>query len=186
MRVAVIGSGIAGLSAAHDLRKAGFEVVVLERDRIPGGRMADTMVGSLRVNTGASILFTFCHDMLPLVQELYPDLERDLVEVHSQWWDDMRRWEAAPATAIHWPWRPSLPRSRSWKETAMPRTVASQTSTPCSRKRWTESPARTSRTSCSRAFPVPGHSPSLRRRRSSITRTGWGQAFRRRGYAPLS
>ena len=70
MRVAVIGSGIAGLSAAHDLRKAGFEVVVLERDAQAGGRMAETMLGSLRVNTGATILFGFFHQMFDLIREL--------------------------------------------------------------------------------------------------------------------
>jgi len=76
MRVVVIGSGIAGLSAAHDLRKAGFEVVVLERDAQAGGRMAETMLGSLRVNTGASVLFSFYDDMLRLIREL--GLERHI------------------------------------------------------------------------------------------------------------
>ena len=35
--VAVFGAGIAGLSAAHDLVKAGFDVTVFECDDVPGG-----------------------------------------------------------------------------------------------------------------------------------------------------
>ncbi|MFQ5698542.1 MAG: protoporphyrinogen/coproporphyrinogen oxidase [Myxococcota bacterium] len=70
MRVAVIGSGIAGLSAAYDLHEAGFEVVVLERDVRAGGRMAETRLGSLHVNTGATILFSFYDAMFDLVRAL--------------------------------------------------------------------------------------------------------------------
>jgi len=40
MRIAVIGAGIAGLVAARDLVDAGHEVVVLEKSRGLGGRMA--------------------------------------------------------------------------------------------------------------------------------------------------
>jgi monoamine oxidase len=39
IRIAVLGAGIAGMSAAHELRKAGYDCTVLEaRDR-PGGRI---------------------------------------------------------------------------------------------------------------------------------------------------
>lgn len=36
-KVAIIGSGPAGLTAAHDLAKAGYEVTVFERETEPGG-----------------------------------------------------------------------------------------------------------------------------------------------------
>ncbi len=39
-RVAVIGAGIAGLTAARQLRAAGVEVVVFDKGRGPGGRMS--------------------------------------------------------------------------------------------------------------------------------------------------
>jgi uncharacterized protein with NAD-binding domain and iron-sulfur cluster len=38
VRVAVLGGGVAGLTAAHELAERGFEVVVLERGGIPGGK----------------------------------------------------------------------------------------------------------------------------------------------------
>ena len=40
MRVGLVGSGLAGLTAARALADAGLEVVVLDKGRRPGGRMA--------------------------------------------------------------------------------------------------------------------------------------------------
>ena len=37
-RVVVLGGGVAGMSAAHELIERGFEVVVLERGSLPGGK----------------------------------------------------------------------------------------------------------------------------------------------------
>jgi len=39
MRVAIIGAGMTGASAASQLRAAGAEVVVFDKARGPGGRM---------------------------------------------------------------------------------------------------------------------------------------------------
>src|SRR5688500_20246884 len=38
MRVIVLGGGVAGMSAAHELAERGFEVVVYEARDIPGGK----------------------------------------------------------------------------------------------------------------------------------------------------
>ncbi len=78
-RVVVIGAGIAGLVAAHDLGKAGFEVTVIESNAYAGGRMADINMKGLNVHSGATVLFSFYHDMLDLVREL--GLENDI-----HWW----------------------------------------------------------------------------------------------------
>jgi oxygen-dependent protoporphyrinogen oxidase len=79
LSVIVVGAGIAGLSAAWDLRRAGHSVVVLERAGFAGGRMADRVVNGLNVHTGASILFTFYEDMLGLIRKV--GLEPDLVTI---------------------------------------------------------------------------------------------------------
>ena len=54
MRVLVLGSGMAGLTAARALTDAGREVVVLDKGRRPGGRMATAhLAGGARADHGA-------------------------------------------------------------------------------------------------------------------------------------
>jgi uncharacterized protein with NAD-binding domain and iron-sulfur cluster len=45
-RVAILGGGVAGLTAAHELAERGFEVVVLEQRDIPGGKARSLPVPS--------------------------------------------------------------------------------------------------------------------------------------------
>src|ERR1700704_5314631 len=47
-RVVVLGGGVAGMTAAHELAERGFEVVVLERRDIPGGKAPSIDVGPPR------------------------------------------------------------------------------------------------------------------------------------------
>jgi renalase len=55
MRVGVIGAGISGIACARVLVDAGHQVVVLDRGRVPGGRMASRRFASSRyVDLGAS------------------------------------------------------------------------------------------------------------------------------------
>ena len=46
-RVAILGGGVAGLTAAHELAERGFEVVVLEARDIPGGKARSLPVPGL-------------------------------------------------------------------------------------------------------------------------------------------
>lgn len=52
VKVAILGAGIAGLIAALELRKAGYEVTVLEARQRPGGRVWSVRGGDTVVQTG--------------------------------------------------------------------------------------------------------------------------------------
>ncbi len=54
MRIAVVGAGIAGIACARALTDAGQDVTVLDRGRVPGGRMASRRLGGRYVDLGAS------------------------------------------------------------------------------------------------------------------------------------
>lgn len=51
--VAVVGAGVAGLVCAHRLAEAGARVLVLDRDRYIGGRLATRRAGALQFDHGA-------------------------------------------------------------------------------------------------------------------------------------
>lgn len=53
MRTVVIGAGIAGVVAARELQRTGHDVVVIDKGRSPGGRMATRRDGDARFDHGA-------------------------------------------------------------------------------------------------------------------------------------
>ncbi len=55
-KAAIVGAGLAGLSCARTLRRAGFLVEVFEQDRVIGGRIATTRVGGDAFDHGAQYL----------------------------------------------------------------------------------------------------------------------------------
>lgn len=56
MKVLVIGAGPGGLASAINLAGQGFEVTVVEKEPIPGGRMRGLTMGDYQVDTGPTIL----------------------------------------------------------------------------------------------------------------------------------
>jgi len=53
MRVVVIGAGLAGLMAAQQLHNNGHNVVVLDKGKSPGGRLATRRIGDATLDHGA-------------------------------------------------------------------------------------------------------------------------------------
>lgn len=60
-RVAVVGAGLAGLSAALELHRRGFEVEILERSRLVGGKATSFTAGGVEVDNGQHV-FLGCFD----------------------------------------------------------------------------------------------------------------------------
>ncbi|TDV56110.1 phytoene desaturase family protein [Actinophytocola oryzae] len=55
-RVVVVGAGLSGLAAALHLAGRGREVVVVEREQVPGGRAGRSDVDGYRLDTGPTVL----------------------------------------------------------------------------------------------------------------------------------
>lgn len=75
--VVVIGAGISGLTAAHWLTNQGIDVVVLEKDSVPGGTMQTLPEDGWLIETGPNSAL----ETTPLFKELFRDLslENDLI-----------------------------------------------------------------------------------------------------------
>lgn len=63
MKVVVVGAGVAGLAAADVVAAAGHEVVVFDKGRSPGGRLATRRIRAARLDHGAQF-FTVRGDEL--------------------------------------------------------------------------------------------------------------------------
>ena len=71
-RVVVVGAGLGGLSAAMRLAGAGREVVLLEREQVPGGRVGRLQIGGYSFDTGATVL-----TMPDLIDDAFASLGED-------------------------------------------------------------------------------------------------------------
>jgi oxygen-dependent protoporphyrinogen oxidase len=68
--VVVVGAGIAGLTAAYQLKKAGYAVRVLDVNDYVGGRMANVDWEGFRVDIGAKFVTTADKSLIDMVTEL--------------------------------------------------------------------------------------------------------------------
>jgi renalase len=84
MRVVVVGAGICGLVAARQLVGAGAQVVVVDKGRSPGGRLATRRIGDATLDHGAQF-FTV---RTPAFQRQVDDwIDRGLVSIWSYGFD---------------------------------------------------------------------------------------------------
>jgi len=70
MRMAIIGAGITGLTAGHELAKAGHEVVVYEKQAVPGGLMASFPFAGTQLDIAYHHIFVHSRATLELLGEL--------------------------------------------------------------------------------------------------------------------
>jgi len=76
-RVAVIGAGMAGLTAAVDLARSGCEVVLFERAAAPGGKLREITIAGARLDAGPTV-FTLRSVFDQLFADAGDDLDRRL------------------------------------------------------------------------------------------------------------
>ena len=76
MRVVIVGAGVAGLAAARVLMEAGHEVVLFDKGRSAGGRLATRRIGGATLDHGAQF-FTVRSDVF--AAEVAPHLASGLV-----------------------------------------------------------------------------------------------------------
>lgn len=79
--VAIIGAGIAGLACAQQLRQAGYRVVIVEKSRGVGGRMATRRLGDTCADHGVRYLEAQGEWLPSLIEVLQ---QRDILQV----WQD--------------------------------------------------------------------------------------------------
>lgn len=69
-RLAVVGGGLAGLSAALALKERGFEVELFERTRLWGGRATSFAVDGHEVDNGQHVFLACCTEFIRFVERL--------------------------------------------------------------------------------------------------------------------
>jgi hydroxysqualene dehydroxylase len=67
--IAVVGAGLAGLSAAWELTRLGFEVEIFERSRLVGGKATSFEVGGVEFDNGQHVFLGCFDEWLRLVGE---------------------------------------------------------------------------------------------------------------------
>ena len=67
--VLVIGAGMAGVTAAAELQRAGLSVLVLDKGRAVGGRLASRRVGAATFNHGAQFITALMPRFAAVIEE---------------------------------------------------------------------------------------------------------------------
>jgi len=69
-RIAVVGAGLAGLSAALELQERGYQVEIFERSRLLGGRATSFEVGGREIDNGQHVFLHCCDHFIGFVERV--------------------------------------------------------------------------------------------------------------------
>ncbi|HEX5501702.1 MAG TPA: hydroxysqualene dehydroxylase HpnE, partial [Thermomicrobiales bacterium] len=92
-RVAVVGAGLAGLSAAVALRRRGYDVDLFERSRLLGGKATSYVVGGTEVDNGQHVYLGCCTAFVDFVASVG---RADLLRLQERFEVLMLKRDAAP------------------------------------------------------------------------------------------
>ena len=70
MKTIVVGAGLTGLTATHELRKRGIDVVTLEKSATPGGRVVRSIEDGYIIDIAAQFLAKNYFDTIDLCREI--------------------------------------------------------------------------------------------------------------------
>ena len=96
--IAIVGAGIAGLTAAYYLKKFGYTVTVYEASNRVGGRMVTDKINDCLIDTGAQFLSPDYSTLMPLINEV--SMTPELVET-SSWIGIVRNNKIRKFSATH-------------------------------------------------------------------------------------
>ena len=71
--IMVVGGGLTGLSAGYRLAEAGMKVVVIEKERTPGGLARSFHYGEFIFDVGPHRFHTEDHEVLSFIKEALQD-----------------------------------------------------------------------------------------------------------------
>jgi hypothetical protein len=86
-KIIVVGTGIAGLTAAYRLQEAGHSVAVLEENNYPGGRMFTTQWKGFQIDPAAKFVTGADEYILKLVDE---EIALDALKALKKSWEKQR------------------------------------------------------------------------------------------------
>lgn len=95
-RIAIVGSGLSGLTSAIKLKQQGHEVTVFEKSRGPGGRLAAKRVGEGSADIGAQYFTSRIPDFLPFLTEFAGDSSFAIWDGQFGFHNKEGQWQAFP------------------------------------------------------------------------------------------
>ncbi|MEJ7832143.1 MAG: FAD-dependent oxidoreductase [Nocardioides sp.] len=101
MRVVIVGAGIAGLTAAHDLAATGHDVVVLEAAAEIGGKVRRREVAGVSVDVGAEAMLNRRPEGVALARSLGLEVQHPTLASSRIWTRGALR--PLPRTLMGWP-----------------------------------------------------------------------------------